>query len=184
MLHRLDGLDDRLPRAPESGQHRIAVNIAKLPSVPRRILKDIPRPPNTSLAATIEAKTSDGLSSHERISTLASRLFVWGLAPAILDGQRKGRQLRRLSPHGDARWNSAKQQGAPDPPGRGSFLHWAYPFVWRRTLGAASNMKDIPRPPNSASLLHFAICVVADAFRYGLRFDLTPAFSTRRRWVS
>jgi hypothetical protein len=25
----------------------IAVNIAKLPSVPRQILKDIPRPPNT-----------------------------------------------------------------------------------------------------------------------------------------
>jgi hypothetical protein len=26
----------------------IAVNIAKLPSVPRRILKDIPRPPNSA----------------------------------------------------------------------------------------------------------------------------------------
>ena len=26
----------------------IAVNIAKLPSVPRQILKDIPRPPNTA----------------------------------------------------------------------------------------------------------------------------------------
>ena len=26
----------------------IAVNIAKLPSVPRQILKDIPRPPNTT----------------------------------------------------------------------------------------------------------------------------------------
>jgi hypothetical protein len=26
----------------------IAVNIAKLPSVPRQILKDIPRPPNAS----------------------------------------------------------------------------------------------------------------------------------------
>jgi hypothetical protein len=25
----------------------IAVNIAKLPSVPRQVLKDIPRPPNT-----------------------------------------------------------------------------------------------------------------------------------------
>jgi hypothetical protein len=27
---------------------RIAVNIAKLPSVPRQILKDIPRPPNSA----------------------------------------------------------------------------------------------------------------------------------------
>jgi hypothetical protein len=26
----------------------VAVNIAKLPSVPRQILKDIPRPPNTA----------------------------------------------------------------------------------------------------------------------------------------
>jgi hypothetical protein len=25
---------------------------------------------------------------------------------------------------------------------------------------------------------------LADAYRYGLRFDLTPAFSTRRRWVA
>jgi hypothetical protein len=25
---------------------------------------------------------------------------------------------------------------------------------------------------------------LADACRYGLRFDLTPAFSTRRRWVA
>jgi hypothetical protein len=25
---------------------------------------------------------------------------------------------------------------------------------------------------------------LADARRYGLRFDLTPAFSTRRRWVA
>ena len=29
----------------------IAVNIAKLPSVPRQILKDIPRPPNTARRA-------------------------------------------------------------------------------------------------------------------------------------
>jgi hypothetical protein len=28
--------------------YRLAVNIAKLPSVPRQILKDIPRPPNTA----------------------------------------------------------------------------------------------------------------------------------------
>ena len=41
---------------------------------------------------------------------------MWGLAPAILDGQRKGRRLRRLSPHGDARWTSAKRQGGPAPP--------------------------------------------------------------------
>ena len=27
----------------------LAVNIAKLPSVPRQILKDIPRPPNTAI---------------------------------------------------------------------------------------------------------------------------------------
>jgi hypothetical protein len=27
---------------------RIAVNIAKLPSVPRQILKEIPRPPNSA----------------------------------------------------------------------------------------------------------------------------------------
>jgi hypothetical protein len=33
----------------------IAVNIAKLPSVPRQILKDIPRPPN-SAAGTIESE--------------------------------------------------------------------------------------------------------------------------------
>jgi hypothetical protein len=32
----------------------IAVNIAKLPSVPRRILKHIPRPPKTRPAGTIE----------------------------------------------------------------------------------------------------------------------------------
>jgi hypothetical protein len=25
---------------------------------------------------------------------------------------------------------------------------------------------------------------LADACRYGLRFDLTPAFSTRRRWIT
>ena len=30
------------------GASIIAVNIAKLPSVPRQILKDIPRPPNTA----------------------------------------------------------------------------------------------------------------------------------------
>jgi hypothetical protein len=56
---------------------------------------------------------------------------VWGLAPAILDGQRKGRRLRRLSPHGDARWTSAKRQGGPDPPETKvgvSFLNSAYPF--------------------------------------------------------
>jgi hypothetical protein len=41
---------------------------------------------------------------------------VWGLAPAILGGQRKGRRLRRLSPRGDAKWTSAKRQGGPDPP--------------------------------------------------------------------
>ena len=41
---------------------------------------------------------------------------MWALAPAILDGQRKGRRLRRLSPHGDARWTSAKRQGGHDPP--------------------------------------------------------------------
>jgi hypothetical protein len=56
---------------------------------------------------------------------------VWGLAPAILDGQRKGRRRRRLSPHGDARWTSAKRQGGPDPPETKvgvSFLNSAYPF--------------------------------------------------------
>jgi hypothetical protein len=37
----------------------IAVNIAKLPSVPRQILKDIPRPPNSAPAATIEREEID-----------------------------------------------------------------------------------------------------------------------------
>jgi hypothetical protein len=34
--------------SPTHFRARIAVNIAKLPSVPRQILKDIPRPPNTA----------------------------------------------------------------------------------------------------------------------------------------
>jgi len=71
----------------------------------------------------IEAKTSNGLSSHERISTLASRLFVWGVTPAILDGQRKGRRFRRLSPHGDARWIARSSRGAPTRPVGVSFLN-------------------------------------------------------------
>ena len=36
----------------------IAVNIARLPSMPRQILKDIPRPPN-SASRTIEGRESD-----------------------------------------------------------------------------------------------------------------------------
>jgi hypothetical protein len=32
----------------EREDHRIAANIAKLPGVPRQILKDIPRPPNSA----------------------------------------------------------------------------------------------------------------------------------------
>ena len=34
--------------APRDQAFLIAVNIAKLPSVPRQILKDIPRPPNSA----------------------------------------------------------------------------------------------------------------------------------------
>jgi hypothetical protein len=37
----------------------IAVNIAKLPSVPRQILKDIPRPPNTASRDDCNGKISD-----------------------------------------------------------------------------------------------------------------------------
>ena len=38
----------RLARLLRDEVFLIAVNIAKLPSVPRQILKDIPRPPNTA----------------------------------------------------------------------------------------------------------------------------------------
>ena len=42
-------LDQALPYVYfEDEAFLIAVNIAKLPSVPRQILKDIPRPPNTA----------------------------------------------------------------------------------------------------------------------------------------
>ena len=87
--------------------------------------KDIPSP-------TIEAKTSDGLPSQERISKLAISLFVLGRLQLPLDGQRNGRRLRRVSPHGDTRRPSAKRQGGPDPPttkGRGLFSSSAYLFA-------------------------------------------------------
>jgi hypothetical protein len=38
----------RLERLSRDEAFPIAVNIAKLPSVPRQILKDIPRPPNSA----------------------------------------------------------------------------------------------------------------------------------------
>ena len=38
----------RLPRRCRDEAFLLAVNIAKLPSVPRQILKDIPRPSNTA----------------------------------------------------------------------------------------------------------------------------------------
>jgi hypothetical protein len=37
-----------MKRLSRDGAFLIAVNIAKLPSVPRQILNDIPRPPNTA----------------------------------------------------------------------------------------------------------------------------------------
>ena len=55
-------------------------------------------------------------SSQERISKLASRLFVSGLAPVIIRRPAQRPPSRRRSPHGDARWTSAKRQGGPDPP--------------------------------------------------------------------
>jgi hypothetical protein len=48
----------------------IAVNIAKLPSVPRQILMDIPRPPN-SASRTIEREESDGWPYFNAVETVA-----------------------------------------------------------------------------------------------------------------
>ena len=77
---------------------------------------------------TIEAKTSDGLSSHEGFSKLASRLFVSGLAPAIIrwPAQRPPNS-RRLSPR---QVDQREAAGGPRPArdkGRGPFLNSAYP---------------------------------------------------------
>ena len=44
-----NGREDRqLARLSRDEAFLLAVNIAKLPSVPRQILKDIPRPPNSA----------------------------------------------------------------------------------------------------------------------------------------
>jgi hypothetical protein len=43
----------------------------------------------------------------------------------------------------------------------------------------------LPRDPRYPDKIYDAAeNHLADARRYGLRFDLTPAFSTRRRWVA
>jgi hypothetical protein len=39
----------------------IVVNIAKLPSVPRQILKDIPRPPNSAATIEVSVRPSRGI---------------------------------------------------------------------------------------------------------------------------
>ena len=49
MLHLVgDAGLSRMKRLTRDEPFLLAVNIAKLPSVPRQILKDIPRPPNSA----------------------------------------------------------------------------------------------------------------------------------------
>jgi len=50
----------------------IAVNIAKLPSVSRRILKDIPRPPNTASRDDREQSTNE--NERDRLAAALSKI--------------------------------------------------------------------------------------------------------------
>ncbi|HTC38978.1 MAG TPA: hypothetical protein VK693_08495, partial [Steroidobacteraceae bacterium] len=65
------------------------MNIAKLPSVPRQILKDIPRPPNSA--------SPDDLSACQRAVAFGPAKAKIGVAGA--EGHHR---LRRLT-HGDTR---------------------------------------------------------------------------------
>src|SRR5271155_5323591 len=56
------------------------------------------------------------LPSQEGFSKIASRLIALDLAPAIFNWPAQRPPTRRPSPHGDARWPSAKRQGGPHPP--------------------------------------------------------------------
>jgi hypothetical protein len=70
----------------------------------------------------------------------------------------KAADLAVSSPHGDARWTSAKRQGGPDPPATKvgvSFLRRLKTMTPKRLAKLPNvprqTLKDIPRPPNSAS---------------------------------